>query len=175
MDQRSIFDVVQQLKAVLPPIRENNRAAAAVQTLDALLSVQEEPFVYSALFTAANGNPIAPGATVTFNINIQKDANFKILAGCYECDVGGAPQLDATRQLALATVLLTDTGSGRAFMDTPVPITSLFGDGRLPFPWPSPKIMKALSTLQVQVFNFDTVNTYNLRLNFIGNKEYALG
>lgn len=175
MDQRSIFDLVQQLKAVLPPIRENNRAAAAVNALDGLLAVQEEPFVYSADFTTATGNPIAPLTFGNFNINIQKDANFKILAACYECDVGGAPQVAATRQLALCTVQLTDTGSGRAFFDRPVPITSIFGDGQLPFPWPSPKIMRALSTLQVQVFNFDTVNTIDLRLAFIGNKEYALG
>lgn len=176
MDQRAVFDLVQQLRNVLPPLRENHRAMAALQAIDTLLAVQEEPFVYSADFvTGGTPGPIASGASATFNINIQKDANFKILAAAYECDIAGAPQVDSTRQLALATVLLTDTGSGRAFMDRPVPITSLFGTGELPFPWPSPKIMKALSTLQVQVFNFDAVNDIDLRLNFIGNKEYALG
>lgn len=176
MDQRAVFDLVQQLKNVLPPTRENNRAMAAIAAMDQLLAVEEEPFVYSADFTTGTvPGPIAPGTFGNFNINIQKDANFKILAACYECDVAGAPQVDATRQIALATVQLTDTGSGRAFFDRPVPISSVFGDGQLPFPWPSPKIMKALSTLQVQVFNFDAVNTIDLRLAFIGNKEYALG
>lgn len=176
MDQRQVFDLVMQAQNTLPNLRENNRTMAAIAALRDLLAVEEEPFIYSAEFvTNQIPGPIPPLTFATFNINIQKDANFKILYGAYECDVAGAPQLTSTQQIPLATVLLTDTGSGRAFMDRPVPVISLFGNGQLPFPWPSPKIMKALSTLQVQVFNFDTVNTIDLRLNFIGNKEYALG
>ena len=175
MDQQAVFDLVQQLKNVLPPTRENNRAMAAVSALDQLMAIQSEPFVYSADFaTGSLPGPIPPAGVATFNINIQKDANFKILAGAYQCDVAGAPQLTSTQQVPIAVVQLTDTGSGRAFFDRPVPIISVFGNGQLPFPWPMPKVMKALSTLQVQVTNNDTVNTINLRLNFIGNKEYAL-
>jgi len=174
MDQRQAFELVMQLQSVLPPIHQNNRAQAALSALREMLTVQEEPFVYSAEFTGAlNTTLAAGGGQGTFNINIQKDANFRILAACYEADIAGAPQVDATRQLALVTVLLTDTGSGRAFMDRPVPIPSMFGDGRLPFQWPVPKVMKALSTLQVQVTNFCTVNDIDLRLAFIGIKEYS--
>lgn len=177
MDQRAVFDVVMQLQGVVNPnIRENARAIAAIQTLKQMLAVQEEPFVYSAEFLAANTTSLAPGATGTFNINIQSDADFRILAAAYEADTGpGNPQVSSTVQIALVNVLLTDTGSGRNFMDRPVPIPSIFGNGQLPFPWPMPKEMRARSTLQVQCTNFDNANTYDLRLAFIGVKLYPLG
>lgn len=176
MDQRAVFDVVMQLQASLSPIRENNRARAAVQTLKQMLAVQEEPFIYSAEFLTANATQLAPGATGTFNINIQADADFRILAACYEADVNqGDPQVSSTVNIALVNVLLTDTGSGRNFMDRPVPVPSIFGNGQLPFPWPMPKEMRARSTLQVQCTNFDNTNTFDLRLAFIGVKLYPLG
>src|SRR3990170_4799346 len=175
MDQRAVFDMVMQLQASLPPLRENNRAVAAMNALKQMLSVQEEPFIYSADFTTANTLTIAPGAQQTFNINIQADADFRILAGTFFADLAGAAQVDSTRVLPLVTVLLTDTGSGRHFMDRPVPITEICGTGELPFPWPQPKIMRARSTLQVQAFNFSAATTYSLSVAFIGVKLYPLG
>ena len=175
MDPRAVFDVVMQLQNVLPQLRENNRAIAVVQTLKQMLSVQEEPFIYSADFTTAAAQALAPGATGTVNINIQADADFRILAGAYFADLAGAAQTDGTRVVALANVLLTDTGSGRNFMDRNVPIPSLFGTGELPFPWPMPKEMRARSTLQVQATNFSAATTYSFSLAFIGVKLYPLG
>lgn len=174
MDQRALFDLVVQAQGTLPNFRENQRAIVALNQIREGLSLVEEPFVYDVDFIGAN--TIAPGATVTLNINIQKDADFKILAGTYVADIAGAAQLDSTRVIPLVTVLLTDTGAGRAFMDRPIPVPSLFGDGRLPFPWPMPKIMRALSTLQVQVTSFVAAGTtYSLRLSFIGVKLYSVG
>src|SRR3972149_9413143 len=89
MDQRAVFDMVMQLQASLPPLRENNRAVAAMNALKQMLSVQEEPFIYSADFTTANTLTIAPGAQQTFNINIQADADFRILAGTFFADLAG--------------------------------------------------------------------------------------
>lgn len=175
MDQRATFDVVMQLQNVLPNLRENNRAIAAVQTLKQMLSVQEEPFIYSADFTTAAMAAIAPGATGTVNINIQADADFRILAASYSADLAGVAQVDGTRVIPLVTVLLTDTGSGRNFMDRPVPIPEVFGTGELPFPWPMPKIMRARSTLQVQAANYSAATTYSFSLAFIGVKLYPLG
>jgi hypothetical protein len=175
MDQRAVFDVVMQLQNSLPPLRENNRAIGAMNTLKQMLSVQEEPFIYSTDFTTAAAQSLAPGATGNVNINIQADADFRILAGAFAADLAGAAQVDSTRVLPLVTVLLTDTGSGRNFMDRPVPLTSLFGTGELPFPWPQPKIMRARSTLQVQAFNFSAATTYSFSLAFIGVKLYPLG
>ena len=172
MDQRAVFDLVMQLQNVMPDIHQNNRARGAINALREILAVQEEPFIYTAPFPAS----LAAAGNATFNINIQKDANFKILAGTFMVDLAGLAQVDSTRVIPLVDVLLTDTGSGRAFMDRQVPIEAMFGTGELPFPWPMPKIMKALSTLQVQVFNVSAATAYtNLRLCFIGTKEYALG
>lgn len=172
MDQRALFDLAVQLKNTLPPIHQNNRAMAAADSLLAYLATDEIPFVYSADFTAANNNAVAPGGQPVFQINIQQDAAFRIMAGCFFADIAVADTTDATRVLPNVNVMLTDQGSWRFFFDRPAPINSLFGVGMNPFPWPVPMTMNALSTLQVQLFSFSAATTYNIRLAFIGVKLY---
>ena len=89
-------------------------------------------------------------------------------------DIAAAIQTDSSRVIPVATVLITDSGSGRQFMDSDVPVASIFGTGALPFVLPQPKIVSARSNLTVKVTNLTAGTTYNIRLAFIGVKLFAL-
>lgn len=169
MDQARLYALVNQLRAALPQARENTNAIRIVDQMTADMRVIEEPFVYRAVFSG-----LTAGATATFQINIQADSDFKILAGTYHANVANAAQTASSFTYPLVDVLLTDQGSGRQFMDNPVSLPALFGNGQLPFLWPVPKLMAARSTLQVQAQNYDAAATYNLRLYFVGVKLFPL-
>jgi hypothetical protein len=130
----------------------------------------EDFFVYEVDFTAG----IAPGATANGTINVQADSDFKWIKSAYEADEAGASQEDSSRLIALCSVLITDTGSGRALMSSAVPIPNVFGTGQIPFIVPVPRIFKAKSSITVAVTNFDAAVTYRLRLSFIGTKLFEL-
>lgn len=172
MNNQALFDMVVQAQSVLPKAQQNQRALALLDAMRRQLGVIEEPFIYEARTIA--GTPIAPGVTQNALIQIQADADFKILATTYQADIAAATQTAATRVVPNVTVLLTDTGNGRQLMSNATAIPSLFGTGELPFIWPVPKVMAARSTLQVQFTSFDAAASYNIRLSFIGIKLYPL-
>ena len=129
--------------------------------------IWRDPFIYNAVFTA-----LAAGTNQTFNINIQADADFQIQALAYHANVANAAQTESNFTYPLATVLLTDSGSGRQLMDSDVSIPAMFGNGQFPFILPTPKLMAARSTLVVKATNYDAAATYNIRLFFIGSKLF---
>lgn len=118
---------------------------------------------------------IANGQSGTGNINIQADSDFVIQKLTYFADIAGAAQTANTRVVPLMTVQLTDTSSGRQLFEEPVAVEALFGNGQLPFILPTPKILPARSTFQVEVANFSASTTYRLRLSFIGYKLFNQG
>jgi len=69
-------------------------------------------------------------------------------------------------------VTLADSGSGRALMDTAVPIDSLFGTGMFPRIWPIPKILDPNSQFTAQLQNLDAT-AYHIRLGFHGYKIFG--
>lgn len=171
MDQAKLYNVAAQLTDILSGRKDTMRERALAESLRRSLAMVEDPFIYRAQFLS-----LAPAATATFQINIQADSDFKILAGSYHANNTNAAQSSSTFTYPLIDVLLTDQGSGRNLMDNPVSIPALFGNGQLPFIWPVPKTLSARSTLQVQVTNYDAAVTYNIRgLYFIGVKLFPLG
>lgn len=143
--------------------------SATLQQLIDRGMVLKDPFTYTAIFTG-----LAAGANATFNINIQADADFLIQGQAYHANVANAGQTATTLTYPLATVLLTDSGSGRQFMDSDVSIPEIFGNGQFPFMLPQPKIMSARLTLVVKCTNYDAAQTYNIRLAFIGCKLFKM-
>jgi hypothetical protein len=131
--------------------------------------VIKEFFVYEEDFLA-----LAIGTSAAGNINIQADSDFVLQKLTYFADVAAAGQTAATRVVPLATLQITDTGSGRNVMESAVPITSIFGTGELPFILPTPRLFLARSTIAITVANFDAADAYNIRLSFIGYKVYRL-
>ena len=117
---------------------------------------------------------LANGATATGTINIQADSDFVVQKLTYFADIALAAQTDSSRIIPLSTVQITDSGSGRNLMESPAPITSIFGTGELPFILPTPKLFLARTTITMDVTNFSTSTTYNIRLSLIGYKVFRL-
>ncbi len=118
---------------------------------------------------------IAVGGNATQTIAFQADADFLITKLSYYINIANATNTNNTLPVPNLSVLITDTGSGRQFMNVAVPVANLFGTAQNPFILPVPKLILARSTLQIQVFNFDAaIATYQLYLNFIGMKKFVL-
>lgn len=128
-------------------------------------------FNYEVDFTTG----IAAGATANSSFTIQADSDFKWLKACYFADIAVAAQTDSGRIIPLATVLITDQGSGRQLMSAATPIPNIFGTGQIPFILPVPKLFSGKSTISVSVANFSAASTYNIRLSFIGVKLFKQG
>ena len=129
----------------------------------------KEFYTYEEDFSA-----IASGASATGNINVQADSDFVLQKLTYHADIAAAAVTDSTRVIPNASIVITDTGSGRQLMESAVPIPSLFGTGELPFILPTPRMFLARSTISLIVANFDAAVTYNIRLSFSGYKLYTL-
>jgi hypothetical protein len=129
--------------------------------------IEIEPFIYSAIFPVAT---FIVGANLPVQVPIQADADFLIRYGIISAFTGAGVLTPAPQYYCL----LTDTSSGRAFMDNPVPVTSLFGSAQWPFCWPEPKLMFASSNIQVQLVNAD-ISAADVWLSFVGFKIYNKG
>lgn len=165
------------LRSVLdntPDTRENMAVRQRLMELITRKSLQPVPFTYSAIYANAvgtNTNNLAAGATNQIqNVNIQADADFLILNQTYDCNTASAARTVSTAVLPNAGVTMIDTGSGYQYMDAPVAVPSIFGNGQFPYILPNPKLMVAKSTLQVLVTNWDFAAGINLRLYFNGVK-----
>lgn len=133
--------------------------------------IAEDFFTYNIQF-----EDLAAGATAVGFIQIEADSDFLIQKLAYFSAVDGSAQTFNTMDIPLVTVLIVDTGSGRQIMNNPVPITSLFGDGRLPYILPTPKLFVKNTRINVTVFNFSTATEYDdIFLNFEGKKIFTSG
>ena len=124
-------------------------------------------FIYGITFDS-----IAAGATATDNIQIQADADFETQKLTQTSDIAGAAQTESTKVVPLITVLIVDSGSGRQLMNEATAIPSLFGDGRIPFILPTPRIFAARSNITFTLVNFSAATTYRIRLSLIGTKLF---
>lgn len=116
---------------------------------------------------------LAAGASANDTIQIEADSDFILQKLTYQADLAGVAQTDATRVLPNVLVLLTDTGSGRQLMQTPIPIPSFFGIGAIPFILPNPRLFMRNSTITVAFTSFEAAATPSVRLAFIGYKIYG--
>lgn len=120
----------------------------------------------------ADALSLAAGDSINVNVTIEADSDFVLQKLGYTADQDGAPQDDSTRVIPLATLLLTDMGSGRQLMSSAVPIPSFIGDGRLPFILPQPKLFLARTTINLLIANYSAADTYSIRLALIGMKIF---
>lgn len=124
-------------------------------------------FVYSTGRVA-----VANGATVTSNINLQADADFEVLKLTFSADIAGAAITNNSYPIPNATVLITDTGSGRQVSNVAIPLEALLGIGKEPFILSAPRLFTARSTIAVTIVSFEAAVSYNLSINLIGNKIF---
>lgn len=132
--------------------------------------IAEDFFTYTIQFQAFNS-----GDTATGFIQIEADSDFLIQKLAYFSNVENEQVTVQTLDVPLATILIVDTGSGRQLMNAPVPIGALFGDGRLPYILPTPKLFTKNSRINVTLFNFGDADYEDVWINFEGKKIFTTG
>lgn len=115
------------------------------------------------------------GDTLTGFIQVEADSDFLIQKLAYFSNFNDEQVTVFSQDVPLATILIVDTGSGRQIMNIPIPIGALFGDGRLPYILPTPKLFTKNSRINVTVFNFGQEDYEDLWIIFEGKKIFTTG
>lgn len=111
--------------------------------------------------------------TATGLINLDSDSDFYCVGMSYTADIAAAALTESTNVLPLITVLITDTSSGKALMNTPVPIPSIMGDGKRPYRFVRPRVFPANGTIQLAYTAYVAAGTtYNITVTLHGYKVY---
>jgi len=113
------------------------------------------------------------GGNATDQIQVESDADFWWIKSAFFADIAGAAQTDSSRIIPNVDVQIVDTGSGRQLLNGNIPIPSIFGNGQLPFILPLPQVFKANSVVRIDFTSREAVITPNLRLAFIGYKDFG--
>ena len=135
-----------------------------------MLGRQRDFFTYTAEYLT-----LAASATATVDLSIQADSDFLILGGVRAAFSSDDLTLitDANTYEAFAPFLvnITDTGSGRSFMDRAVHVDNLFGTAQRPALWMFPKLIRASSVISTRLQNL-TATARNVRLSYVGFKIF---
>ena len=131
--------------------------------------ILDDPFFYVfPLFTN-----IAAAGSQQQVIQFQADSYFRIEQIALHFNLANATFQWATRNIPNASLVLTDSGSGRQLMNGAIPLTALSGYDGSPFILPIPKIMNPSATMVGVVSNFDAaVATGQYIITLIGRKLY---
>lgn len=133
--------------------------------------IAEDYYVYQIQF-----EDVTSGATQTGFIQIEADSDFLIQKFGYLSNVAGDSVEFNTLDVPLVTVLIIDTGSGRQLMNSAVPLGAFWGDGRLPYILPTPKLFVKNTRINVTIFNFSDATDYaDIWLAFQGKKIFTSG
>lgn len=119
---------------------------------------------------------IANGVTTVGNLTIQQDSAFKWMKTCVFADLAGAVQSQSSQVIPLATLQITDLGSGRNLFSAPAPLGNIAGLMGSPLILPIPRRFKPFSQIQFTFANFSAGTTYaNIRVSLIGTKIFMGG
>lgn len=110
--------------------------------------------------------------TLPGNFTVDSDSDFLWQKATIFVNTATALLTYSTAELANLTIKITDTSSGRALSNIPLPVTSLFGTGELPFILPTSKLFQARGSVQVELINLNAVVFLNVYLSFIGTKLF---
>jgi hypothetical protein len=122
---------------------------------------------------AAGGTGGGAGAPASNQAQIQMDSDFEMTHVFAHVDSAGAQFNIGNMPMANATIVITDTGSGRQLSNNPVPIDCICSNvGSNIIPLPQPKIFTGGSTIQVQLQSFDAAATPNIRIVLKGRKIF---
>lgn len=127
---------------------------------------------------------LTAGQSLPSQINIDAGTDFYWFASSYQASVAGSAYdpTDKIPVIPLVNVVITDTGSQRNLMNTPIPITTIAGSGQLPYRLLLPRLFKANSIVQFSWTSFeasvaDTINfvMHGFRLPPGGNFSQYFG
>jgi hypothetical protein len=124
---------------------------------------------------------IASGTTVPKTLLINSNSDFEVIKLTQNSyvDTAGDEGTILYDDLLMGvhypglTVMITDTGTQKKFMDIATPLTSLFGTAQQPFVLPNTWVLKPNTALTIEVSNLYTANTIaNVQLAFVGRKIF---
>lgn len=115
---------------------------------------------------------LAGAAVATVVVQFDLDSVFCWTKTAFWTDI--TAQLISTQIIPVVSVLITDTGSGQAFMNSAIPIGALAGTAQLPFIEATPQLIPPNTSLQFQFTNLTAAETYaGLRMQLHGFKVYG--
>jgi hypothetical protein len=119
---------------------------------------------------------LANGASSSSTIQFDNNSVFVWLRSTITADIAGAAETDSTEVIPLVTLQITDTGSGMSFMNAPIPLDAIAGNGRLPFILTTPQMIQPNASLQFAFSNYSAATTYtNLRFQMLGFRLFNIG
>lgn len=140
----------------------------ALKSAEANGQVFFDYFIYNAKVAS-----LAPGAQAVATVQIQADSTFIWDKSAIFAALAGAAQTKDSQVLPQIDVTIQDSGSGRLLQDTPVQVSSVCGDGELPFVLSQPRLFSPNSTITVTLTNTSAAETYtNIQLSLIGRKVF---
>lgn len=116
---------------------------------------------------------LAPAAQSSVVVRIDAASDFYWIKAAFMADIAGAAQTDSSRIVPNWDCQLQSGGSDKNLFSTSVPIPSVFGTGQMPFVLPFPQKLVRNSELTVTMISREAANTLNMRLAFIGWKDYG--
>lgn len=117
------------------------------------------PYGYNLTFLA-----LAAGANTTQQLNISANADFILLGMSHRANVAAAGQTVSTKTAPLARVLITDSGSNEQFTQQAIDLENYSSNSHEGPDLDYPRIIGGRSSLQVQMFNYDAAQAYNIDL-----------
>lgn len=141
---------------------QNNSWIATVARQNANI-INIEPYTYTTIV-----GPIDLNASGNNTIQIQSDSDFALTYMSAE-SVNNAGTISAR---PVATVQVTDTGTGKTYYSAPTLIPLVFGSEGLPFFLPSPRVIAPNTNLNVQVTSLFGTNATTFYFSFMGARIY---
>lgn len=133
----------------------------------------DDYFLYN-IGPGANGaaGSIANGVSANTSFTVQADSNFEWIYTTWYAELAGATAPLSDSVLVPISLLITDGGSGRQLFSQNVPITSLAGIGREPYPMPKKRIFMSKSTVNFFWTNFGPTTFNNVSITLHGRKIF---
>lgn len=134
----------------------------------------QETYLYFTYVVNFNAIAAGVGTAVQVPLQIQADSDFEWIKGTqYAFPTGFTENAFNDSLIPELTLQFSDTGSGRFYSSSPVPVSSYFGTGKLPFILPFPQRFIANATINFTMTNLSAAQAYtNVILSLIGKKIY---
>ena len=112
--------------------------------------------------------------TATAFINLDADSDFYCVGLTYAASIADAALTESTNVLPLVRLQITDTGSGKALMNSPIAMYAFLGDGKRPYRLVRPRVFLANATIQLSYTSFVAAGTTytDVQVVFHGYKVY---
>lgn len=137
--------------------------------------IDESKYVAKAFFTydLHITSSLANAASTTVSLNVAADSDFYWSKTAIYAQSASDGTTQANQLVPGVTLLITNTITGRQYMNEATPAANIAGTAQLPFILPMRTLWESMTTITVQIANVTDNTTYSeLYLSFIGIKAF---